>query len=466
MVATIPANGFRTFSVIWLGQLVSLIGSGLTSFALGVWVYQKTGSATHFAFISLATTFPIVALSLISGPLVDRWDRRKVLIASDCVAAGPTVVVALLLMSGRLEIWHIYLAVGISSSSTAFQWPAYTATTTLLVPKQHLARAAGMVEFSRAGAMILSPMLAGVLMVYIDIWGIILIDTLTFLAAISTLLVMRVPTPERSREGAQPQSSLWQEARFGWVYLLARPGLVRLLAYFSFMNFSVALVLGLTTPMMLSFTTAAVLGMTLSVGALGMLLGGVVLSVWGGPNLKVHGILGFGLLLGAGLALAGMHPAPLLITFGLFWYNFSIPIINGCSQAIWQSKIPPELQGRVFAIRRMFATFTAPLGYLVAGPLADRLFEPMLATGGALAGSFGQLIGVGPGRGIGLIFILQGLLSIGVAGVGFLSPRLMRVEAELPDAVDAVDANPANEPPDDATSDTASLGPEAVSAKA
>jgi hypothetical protein len=196
-------------------------------------------------------------------------------------------------------------------------------------------------------------------------------------------------------------------------------------------------VLGLTTPMMLSFTTAAQLGFTLSAGALGMVLGGLTLTAWGGPRHKISGVLGFGLPLGAGLLLAGVRPSVLLITLGLFAFNFAIPMINGCSQAIWQLKTPPDLQGRVFSIRRMVATFTAPLGFLVAGPLADRVFEPLLAGGGALAGNLGQLIGVGPGRGIGLIFILLGALTVVIAGLGFLSPRLAHLEEELPDAVGA-----------------------------
>ena len=436
-----PAGGgegrdFKTFLVIWSGQLVSLVGSGLTRFALGVWVYQQTGSATQFALISLAATFPVVVLSLFSGSLVDRWDRRRTLIVSDCVAAVPTLAVALLFAAGGLEIWHVYVAVAVGSCSTAFQWPAYSASITLLVPKRHLGRSAGMVELARAGAQVLAPGLAGVLMLHLELWGILLIDTATFLAAVATLLAIRLPPPAPAGGSGPARALLRHEIADGWRYLLARPGLVRLLGYFSLQNFSVALVLALTTPMMLAFTTPAVLGATLSAGALGMVLGGVALTVWGGPKLKIHGVLGFGLLLGAGLSLAGLRPSPVWIALGLLAFNVSVPMINGCSQAIWQSKVPPPIQGRIFAIRRMFASFTAPLGYLVAGPLADRVFEPLLAADGLLAGSVGQLIGAGAGRGIGLIFVLLGALSMLVAVLGYRSPRLVRVESELPDADD------------------------------
>ena len=427
------APGFGTFLALWCGQVVSLVGSGLSRFALGVWVYQETGSATQFSLILLASSLPVVVLSLISGPMVDRWDRRRTMIASDTLAALPTLVLAVLFFFDfPLALWQLFLAVSVSAASTAFQWPAYAAATTLLVPRERLARAAGMLELARAGAQILAPMLAGVLMLHFDLWSVLLLDTLTFLFAVSMLLVLHIPAPPRSAEGTAPGASLWREAKLGWHYIFARPGLVRLLAYFAFLNFSIALVLGLTTPMMLSFTDSAHLGFTLSAGALGMFLGGLALTVWGGPRKKVLAVLGFGLPLGAGLFLAGVRPDPLLITAGLFLFNFSIPIINGCSQAIWQTRTPADLQGRVFSIRRMLASFTVPLGYLVAGPLAEFVFAPLLVAGGPLAESVGTVIGVGPGRGIALIFLLQGVFTVVIAGLGFSSPRLMQVEEELP----------------------------------
>jgi DHA3 family macrolide efflux protein-like MFS transporter len=427
------SRGLRTFLVVWSGQLVSLLGSGLTSFALGVWVYQRTGSATQFVAILLATHFPIVALSLISGPLVDRWDRRWTLMMCDCAAALPIAVIALLLRVERLQVWHIYLAVGLASASIAFQWPAYGAATTMLVPRRHLARAAGMVEFARAAAQIFAPILGGLLMSRVQIWVILLLDIGSFLFAISTLALVRVPRPP-ARSGAA-RGSLWSEVRFGWSYLVERRGLLWLLAYFSFMNFSLVTILGLTTPMILSFSNVAALSLVLSTAAIGLLVGGALMSTWGGPRSKTSGLLWCGVLFGAGACLAGVRASVPLIAAGLFLHNLSVPFMNGCSQAIWQSKVPPDLQGRIFAIRRMFSTLSVPLGYGLAGPLADHVFNPLMASGGALAASLGRFVGVGPGRGIGLIFVLQGLFAILVAQAGFLSPRLVGVESELPDAI-------------------------------
>lgn len=429
------APSFRTFVVIWLGQLASLVGSGLTSFALGVWVYQQTGSVTRFALINVATALPALVVLPFAGALVDRWDRRRTMIWADWGAAMGTVLVAVLLTLGRLEIWHVYVATAVSSLANAFHWPAYTAATTLLVPKEHLARAAGMAQFARAGSQIAAPLLAGLLVVTIGIRGVLLVDLATFVLAVLSLARVRIPSPE-GKPGAGGWGALLREIRLGWRYLAERPGLVRLLIFFSSFNLFYSVAVVLVSPLILSFNTPAVLGATLSTGAAGMLLGGLLISLWGGPARRVAGLIGSSLLLAGSMLVIGLRPSVPLIAAGLFVFNFAIPVVNSCSQAIWQVKVEPALQGRIFAIRRMFATSSSPLGYLLAGPLADRVFEPLLAAGGPLAGSLGRLVGTGPGRGIALLFLALGILSSLVGVWGLFSRRLMRVEDELPDAVD------------------------------
>ena len=431
----VAAKGSRVFLVIWAGQLVSLIGSGLTGFALGVWVYQHTGSATQFALISLFTTLPGIVFSPLAGALVDRWDRRWAMILSDAGAALCTLSMALLLMANRLQVWHIYLAMGLSSTFSAFQWPAYSASITLLVPQKHLGRASGMVQMGEAIAQIVSPLLAGVLMQVIHIQGIILVDFATFFCALFTLLAVRIPSPKRTTEGQAGQGSLIREAAYGWQYIRVRPGLLGLLLFFAMANLAMGVVEVLFTPLVLSFATAAVLGMLLSVGGIGFLAGSLLMSVWGGPKRRVYGVLGFNLLAGIALFAAGFPPRAWIIGLAAFWVFFSFPMINGCSQAIWQSKTAPDVQGRVFALRRMISWSSLPLAYLAAGPLADRLFEPLMAKGGPLANSVGRVIGVGPGRGIGLLYIIMGLVILLATLVAYTYPRLRRVEDELPDCL-------------------------------
>ena len=429
------ACGMRVFFLIWFGQLVSLIGSGLTSFALGVWVYQRTGSVTQFALISLSTTLPLIAISPLAGALIDRWNRRWSMIISDSGAGLSSLAIALLLAVGHLEIWHIYLATAVSSSFSAFQWPAYTATTTLLVPKQHLSRASGITQLGGAAARLISPVLAGVLLVTIQLKGVILLDFATFLFALVTLLSVRFPKAKSTVTREAGKGSLLQETAYGWTYITARPGLLGLLIFFAASNFLLGVVQVLVTPLVLSFASPAVLGTVLSISGIGMLVGSLVMSTWGGPQRHMNTVFGFTLLLGLCILAAGLRPSAPLFALAAFLFFFSLPIINASSQVIFQQKVAPDVQGRVFALNGAIAGSAMPLAYVVAGPLADQVFEPLMATSGPLAGSIGQLIGVGPGRGIGLLFIVMGALTMLATIAAYQYRRLRLVEDELPDAI-------------------------------
>jgi MFS family permease len=192
----------------------------------------------------------------------------------------------------------------------------------------------------------------------------------------------------------------------------------------------------LFTPLVLSFATPVALGTVVSVGGIGMLLGGIVMGAWGGPQRRVNGILGASLLSGAALVVGGLRANIPLLAGALFVLFFTGPIANGCSQAIWQVKTAPNVQGKVFSVRRMMALSVTPLSYLMAGPLADNVFEPLLAVNGYLAGSVGKILGTGPGRGIGLMIIIVGILTVLIVVSAYLYPRLRLVEDELPDTVD------------------------------
>lgn len=423
------------FVAIWLGHVISLFGSELTSFALGVWVYQHTGSATQFTLISMFAILPGILISPWAGALVDRWDRRRALILSDTISAFVTLSIFGLLSANRLEIWYIYLAAMVNSASGAFFRPAFMASITMLVPKQHYGRATGMMQLGFAIAQITAPTLAGLLVLTIQLRGVLLIDFATFLVALVVLLIVRIPSPQTTAEGKAGQGVLTKEATYGWTYITARPGLFALLIFFALTNFTLGIVQVLITPLVLGFADAAVLGRVLGAAGVGTLLGGIVMSIWGGPKRRIPGILGFTLLQGTILFLGGVQPNALLIAVAATIFLFSFQIINGCSQAIWQSKVAPDVQGRVFAIRTMIAWALLPLAYLVAGPLADYVFEPLLATDGLLSANIGRFIGVGTGRGIGLLYVVLGVLTILTVIGGYLYPRLRLVEFELPDAV-------------------------------
>jgi MFS family permease len=432
-----------TFYFIWLGQLVSLVGSGLTSFALGVWVFERQGSVTQFALIGLFAVLPRILVSPLVGPLVDRWDRRWAMIIADAGAGLSTLFMVLLLQFGRLEIWHIYLVAAVSAAFSTIQWPAYMATTTLLVPKENLGRANGLSQFGRGASEILAPALAGALLLTIGLGGVILIDFLTFLFAVTTLLLVRLPSPKPTTPPTDTHGagSWWNEVTYGWNYITARRGLLGLLIFFAAVNFLWGMVGALVTPMILGFTSSDILGITIAIAGAGMLVGSLAMSVWGGPERRIHGILNFELLSGACFMLIGLRPAFWPVALGVFGAHATIAVIYGSNQAIWQSKVAPGVQGRVFAFQQMVARAATPLAYLLAGPLAERIFEPLLAANGPLTPSLGPVIGTGTGRGIGLLFILMGVAKIAVSLAGYLNPRIRDVEDDLPDvAIDGTSA--------------------------
>lgn len=422
-----------TFTLIWLGQVVSMIGSSLTSFALGVWLYQTTGSTTNFSLIYLFAELPAILVAPIAGVVNDRWDRRWVLILSDTGSGLSTVGIALMLWSGQLEIWHIYLATLISSICKGFQQPAYYATPALLVAKKHFGRANGMIQLGRAVGQLFSPILAGTLVKSIQVQGVILVDFATFVFAVLTLLVVRFPRYHGSK-GKAKLEVYWQEAIYGWNYIVRRPGLIMLLMFFFVTNFAIGLAQVLITPMVLSFTNPLVLGRVLSIGGSGWLLGGILMSTWGGPRRRIYGVFGFEILLGLSILIAGLQPSAMLITGAAFVFFFSVPIVISSANAIRLAKVAEDVRGRVFAIWGAIAWLSFPLAYLVAGPLSDNVFNPLLVTDGLLANSIGQLIGVGTGRGIGLLFVILGLFIMSVTIIAYQYPRIRLVEDELPDA--------------------------------
>jgi MFS transporter, DHA3 family, macrolide efflux protein len=428
-------TGTRTFLIIWFGQLVSLVGSGLTSFALGVYIYDRTGEATPLALSLVAASLPNLVLLPFAGALVDRWDRRRVLVLSDTGAALVTLSLWALLASGRLEVWHIYIGNALVSALGAFQRPAYLAVPSLLVPKRQFGRIGGLMQLAESVSTIVAPLAAGFLIAVIRIEGVFLVDVATFLFAVSTLLVVRIPRPAPQPGTAAGRSSLLRQAAFGWGYLRSRRGLLGMLILFAIVNFALGFYSALFTPLVLSRFDAQALGSLLSLSGLAMLAGSLVMSAWGGTRRKIFTVLGAISLSGLGMGAVGLRPDVLFMGAGNLFFFALVPIANAASQAIWLVKVAPDVQGRVFATRMMIGSAITPLAYLLAGPLADRLAEPLMAEGGALAASAGRILGVGTGRGYGLIIVLTGLVVALAPLVAALIRPIRRVELELPDAV-------------------------------
>jgi MFS family permease len=441
-----------TFIFIWCGQVLSLVGSSLTNFALSIWLYQRSNSTTQFALLILSTTLPAILVSPVAGVFVDRWSRRWTMILSDFCAGLCTLCIAGLFVTGKLEVWNLCLLTALSSSFSTFQGLAYSAATTLMVPKEQLGRASGMVQSGTAVAGIISPLLATALLATIQLQGIILLDFATLCFALLCLLLVQFTEVKTEKAQEEKVGSILEDAVFGWNYFMERPGLVGLLVFIASGNFLVGLAEALTAPLVLSFASLTALATISSIDSIGMLLGSLAMSFWGGLQRQMATVFISMLLIGVSCLVSGLRASAVLFSISDFCLFFLIPIINGSIQVIYQKKVAPEVQGRVFSFRRTIAQSSLPLAYLAAGPLADRVFEPLMASGGSLADSIGQIIGFGRGRGMALIFVIAGIFTVLLTCIAYLYAPLRQVEDDLPDTI-----------PDAPALDTSLKSPESAS---
>jgi len=429
-------KGMGVFTAIWAGQLLSLLGTGMTQFAMTIWAWQKTGQATALALVGVCAFAPVILVSPLAGAIVDRANRKLMMILSDAAAGLGTLTILFLHLSGSLEIWHLYIVVAFIGTFGAFQFPAYSSTISVLVDKSQYARASGMMSLAGSISGVFAPVAAGILLAPIGIGGILGVDLATMTAAIVILLLARIPQPTASAEGAKGRGSLFREAAYGFRYILARRGLLGLLGMFFLFNVTATFGFTVLAPMILARTgnNSLILGSVQSAAGIGGVVGGVLLSLWGGPKRRVHGVL-IGCALGGVIGLAGVGIGRSLPAWAITMFVMAMifPTVNASSQTIWQSKVPPDLQGRVFSVRLMMAQFGSPLAMLLAGPLADRVFEPGMQSGGALARVFAPLVGTGPGAGMALMLVFAGILAMVAALAGYAYRPLRSVEATLPD---------------------------------
>ncbi len=429
------APSLLTFFIIAFGQFISMTGSGLTFFAMGVWLYERTGSVSDLGAIAVFTLLPGILVSPVAGAVVDRWDRRWIMILSDTLSACATLVLALLLWQDSLQTWHIVAMASVGSIADAFQRPSYAAAIAQLVPKRYLGSANGIVQFGQASSRLLAPFFGGILVMLIGLHGIVLIDFATFLFAVATLLFVRFPNVLfRKQEGP-----LLQEVIKGWRFIAKRRGMVAMVVFFMGTNYFIGLFNVLNTPLVLSFATPAVLGTIMAANGVGVLVGGLVMSLWGGTRRRAEGMVGFFILFGLSAMIMGARPLPIFPTIGLFGLGFSLAVANAHWLTIIQTKVGFELQGRVLSTNQMLSWLTIPLGHITAGPLADKVFEPLMAGSSPLAVAVSRLIGFGSGRGMGLLTVLAGLLVLAWSVLSYRYRPLRLMEDELPDAIpDAV----------------------------
>ncbi len=428
-------TGMKGFSIIWVGQVVSVLGTAMTYFALFIWIWEETGQATPFALFSLSYSLPLIVASPLAGVFVDRWDRKLTMALSDLAAGASSVIILLLFFTGHLQVWHLYFTVAFAGFFGAFQSPAFSAATTMMVSEEHYARASAMRSMASNGSRIFAPIIAAGLITIIGIQGILIIDIITFSFAVGVLLLVYIPEPPVSEEGDQSLGSIWKESIFGFKYIFNKKSLFGLLLVSLAINFAFSMSSVLRVPMILARTgnNEVILGGVQSASALGGLIGGILLTIWGGPTKKIRAVFIGLFFIGLANMLMGIQEG--LIVWGLagFGITFSAVYANSSSQSFWQSKIPPDIQGKVFSARSMLARIAMPLSMVIAGPLADAIFEPGMTQGGSMAKVFGGMIGTENGSGISLMFLLTGIAVVAVTLIGYSFKKIRNAEKILPD---------------------------------
>jgi MFS transporter, DHA3 family, macrolide efflux protein len=407
------------FFTIWTGQAFSLLGSQLVQFALIWYLTQLTGSATVLATASLVGLLPQVLLGPLAGAMVDRWSRRLVMMLSDGTVALTTLVLAALFLSGRAEIWHIYLAMLLRAAAGSFHWPAMQASTSLMVPKENLSRVQGVNQILMGGMNIASAPLGALLLELLPMQSILAIDFGTALLAILPLTFIAVPQPQASPGGeVTGKTSVWQDLKGGLSYVKGWPGLVMIMVMATVINLVLNPGMALL-PLLVTdhFSGGALqLAWMQSAWGIGVLGGGLLLSVWGGFRRRiVTSMLGL-LIIGTGSLLVGILPAPAFwLAFGaMLLMGIGNPITNGPLMAVIQATVAPEMQGRVFTLLISVATGMTPLGLLVAGPLADTF-------------------------GVQAWFVLGGIVTALMGIAGYFIPAIVRIEEGRQTPVEAKD---------------------------
>lgn len=424
----------KPFMVVWIGQLVSIVGTSLTWFGLGVWVYLETGSVTQLSMMFLAATAPRILLSPFAGAVVDRVDRRVVMIVTDTLAGLGTVVIGVAFFTDTMSFPLLVTVAAVIAVFEAFHWPAYQAATTLLVPKERFSQASGMIQMAEAAGQLLAPVLGATMVAVGGVEALIAIDVATFVFAVSMLALVRFPKVPETAQGIASRGSLLQESAFGFRYIWRKRPLLYLLAVFAGINLMLGGIGPVVIAFLLSFTSEATMGAVFSLGATGMLAGSILASARKVTSGRVARILGATVVLGIMMVLIASSRNLFLIVGSLWLGMFVVPYAAAMSQSLWMAKVEPDVQGRVFAARSMIAQITNPIALLLVGAVADGIFVPLMGGESVLSDFLAMFTGREEGSGYAALFVVLGIITILMGIVGWLVPTLRHLERDVPDA--------------------------------
>lgn len=403
----------KKFMMIWAGELISNIGSGMTAFALSVYVYQLTGSVTWVSVVTLLAYLPTILLNPLGGILADRFDRRLMMICGDFFSALGLLYILISILMGHTGIAPIVIGVTINSVFVSLLDPSYKATVTDLLTEEEYARASGLVQMAGNAKYLISPAIAGVILGFSDIRMILIIDILTFFVTVFAITFVR-----RNIQKVKPRVdkfNLIKEFREGIQYIIREKGVKSLVILMAFMCFFIAFIQTLMIPMILPIFSVKAVGFMESVSAVGMLVGSVVIGILGIKKNYSRILMVSLILCGCFMALIGTSTYMVFILSASILFFAALPFVNTCADVLIRVSIPNEVQGRVWGLISLLTQIGYVIAYSACGILADNVFEPMMQENGLLASSIGKVIGTGEGRGIGLMIILAGVLMVVVA---------------------------------------------------
>jgi MFS family permease len=444
--------GYRRFLILWTGQLLSSLGSGMTAFALGVYVFRLTGTVTGFAAVVLSLFVPSILLRPVGGVLADRFDRRRMIIIGDAGAALGVLFLILVVAGSPPPLWVLYLGVAVSSACGSLQNPAYKALVTDLLTPEQYSRAGGLVQLAASAQHLLSPLVAGLLMGLAPIVVVLAIDAATFVVAIVAVVAAGKATggTREASPAAAPHPSATDAPGTdrsgapgaGWRTIVADGTVRSVVAILAVVTFFVGFLQTLFAPMVLTITDAATLGVIQSVSATGMVITSLVLGVV--AIRRRHGAVLTAGLLAAGISLVFLGAATDLraVTLSFFLFFAALPLVNTSAEVMIRRRVPNHRQGRAWGVIGLVTQTGYIVAYAAAGPLADRLVEPMLMPGGILAASVGRVIGTGPGRGMGLMILTAGIALSVIALTAIALTRISLAATARPRTCRHPDSSP------------------------
>ena len=396
----------KNFYKLWLGELISNIGSGMTAFALSVYVYEKTGSVSYISLITLLSFMPSIILSPIGGLLADRYDRRLLMIIGDLFSGLGLIYILWNIQAGEKSIVPIFLGITFSSIFTSLLEPSYRATLTDILDEENYAKASGLIQAAGSAKYLISPVIAGMILSVADIRVILLLDILTF---ITTCLMIFLVRKSMNSETQNYKKDSFKGLLEGLFIIKENRGVYSLVIIMFFVCFFMGFIQILIRPMILALSSVKTAGMMESLCAAGLLIGSLWIGIAGIKKnySKILAVACF--FCGIFMSMTGVNENLAIIGISTFLFFSTLPFMNSCADVLVRVSVPNELQGRVWGLISLITQMGTVTAYIISGVMADYIFEPMFNKNGILVENIGMIIGTGKGRGIGFMLILSGI---------------------------------------------------------